>query len=96
MAYIALIRSILEYGASVWDPHFQSDINKLERIQRQSARFIARDYKTRDPGCVTNMLKDLQTAISTKSPEEFKTCLLLQDCKWASAGHSSRRSSHTY
>jgi hypothetical protein len=59
MAYISLIRSSLEYGATVWDPYLVKDVTKLERIQRQAARFIKRDYRTREAGCVTNMLRDL-------------------------------------
>jgi hypothetical protein len=39
-AYISLVRSTMEYGAIVWDPYTTSDINKLERIQRRTARFI--------------------------------------------------------
>ena len=58
MAYTALVRSKLEYSASVWDPHLKQDIDKLERVQRQAARFISGDYRSRDPGCVTAMLKE--------------------------------------
>ena len=28
----------------MWDPHTQSDINKLEKIQRRGARFVLRRY----------------------------------------------------
>ena len=54
-AYLALVRPILEYGAVVWDPHLQKDIDKLERVQRSAARFIAGNYQTtrlchQDPG----------------------------------------------
>ena len=58
-AYIALVRSVLEYGSVVWDPYLTRDIDKLERIQRNGARFITGDYKSRHEGAVTNMLKDL-------------------------------------
>lgn len=58
-AYNALIRSVLEYGSVVWDRYLTRDIDKLERIQRNGARFITGDYKSRNEGAVTNMLKDL-------------------------------------
>ena len=57
-AYIALVRPIMEYGASVWDPYQKQDINRLERVQHQAARFITRDYRSREQGCVTNMLRN--------------------------------------
>ena len=56
LAYITLVRSTLEYGAVVWDPYLKQDIERLERIQRQAARFIMRDYRSRDPGCIGRML----------------------------------------
>ena len=60
LAYISLVRPILEYGAAVWDPYLQQDIDKLEKTQRLAARFIVRDYKSREDGCVTKMLQDLK------------------------------------
>jgi hypothetical protein len=57
-AYIALIISSLEYGAIIWDPFLQSNIDKIEKLQRKAARFISGDYRSRDPGCVTRMLQD--------------------------------------
>ena len=59
LAYISLVRSTLEYGFSIWDPYLQKDINSIEKVQRQAAMFIKRDYKSREEGCVTNMLNDL-------------------------------------
>ena len=55
-AYLALVRSVLEYGSIVWDPHLQKDIDVLERVQRKGVRFVTGDYRSRTPGCVTNML----------------------------------------
>ena len=59
LAYIALVRSTLEYGSIIWDPFLHQDIDKMERVQRKAARFITRDYKSREPGCMTRMLEDL-------------------------------------
>jgi hypothetical protein len=47
------------YVSVVWDPYLTRDIDKLERIKRNGARFITGDYKSRHEGAVTNMLNDL-------------------------------------
>lgn len=44
-AYLMLIRPVMEYASIVWDAHLKKDIDKLERIQRLSARFIVGDYR---------------------------------------------------
>ena len=59
IAYITLVRSTLEYGAVVWDPYLKQDVERLERIQRQAARFITKDYKSREKGCIGKMLQEL-------------------------------------
>ena len=47
-AYLFLVRSILDYGGSIWDPYQVKDIEKLESVQRQAARFITNDYQSRE------------------------------------------------
>ena len=37
-AYISLARSILDYGAIIWNLYYIKGIDKLERVQRQAAR----------------------------------------------------------
>ena len=54
--YLALVRPLLEYGAIIWDLYQKQDISKMERIQRNAVRFIARDYKSKTPGSVTSLL----------------------------------------
>ena len=56
-AYLSLVRSTLEY--IVWDPYLQKDIDKLEKVQRQAARFITGNYISREQGCVSQMLAEL-------------------------------------
>ena len=59
LAYISLIRSSLEYGATVWDPYLKQDVDRLERVHHHAAWFIKRDYRTRETGCVGHMLQEL-------------------------------------
>ena len=59
-AYLALVRSTLEYSSIVWDPYLIKDIERLEKVQRQAARFIMKDYRSREEGCVTRMLDQLE------------------------------------
>jgi hypothetical protein len=57
--YIALVRSIMEYGSIIWDPYTKQELTKLESIQRRGARLITKDYKNREEGCMTKMLNEL-------------------------------------
>ncbi|KAK7096441.1 hypothetical protein V1264_005737 [Littorina saxatilis] len=58
--YLALIRPLLEYGATIWDPYLKQDVERLERIQRNASRFTSGDYRTTTPGFVTGILHKLQ------------------------------------
>ena len=57
-AYTTLVRSQLEYGAVIWDPYRQNQIDNLERIQRRAVRFITGNYNREDS--VTSMRQDLK------------------------------------
>ena len=40
----------------IWDPYTKQDTLKLENVQGSAARFITKDYYSRQEGCVTEML----------------------------------------
>ena len=42
--YLTLVRLILEYASSVWDPSTKENIKKLEKIKKRAARFITNEY----------------------------------------------------
>ena len=43
-AYFSLIRSFMEYGATVWNPYKKYNSDKVERVQRRAARFVKSRY----------------------------------------------------
>jgi hypothetical protein len=43
--YVTLVRSIMEYGATIWNPYLKGDIDKLERIQNRALRSVEKTTK---------------------------------------------------
>ena len=56
-AFKTLVRPQLEYSSSVWSPHTQHNINKIEMVQRRAARWVTNDYSYHNS--VTHMLDKL-------------------------------------
>ena len=54
-----MVRPVLEYASSVWDPHLVKYREKLEKVQRCASRYVFNNYN-RTPGTVTNLLERLQ------------------------------------
>ena len=57
VAYFALVRSTVEYGSVVWDPHTFEEKDKVERVNRRAARMVSNDYGRHSS--VTSMLTRL-------------------------------------
>ena len=71
-AYKVVIRPLLEFAASVWDPYSQKNIAKIEAVQRRAARFILSQF--RNTSSVNNMLE----ALGWPTLEQWRqTCRLL-------------------
>ena len=56
-AYRAMVRPILEYACTVWDPIKEGQIKKIENVQQRSARFVLNLYK--QTTSITNLLSHL-------------------------------------
>ena len=58
-AYKGMVRPILEYGSSVWDPHTGKLQEKIEKVQNRVARFVTRNY-VYETGSMTGILGQLK------------------------------------
>lgn len=67
--YKTMVRPVVEYASTVWDPTGQGDIAELEQVQRRAARYVCNNYTDRTPGCVTSML----TALNWESLQQRRT-----------------------
>ena len=49
---------MVEYASTMWDPHTRRNINKLEQVQRHSARYVTgnQDYTS----SISAMVHDLE------------------------------------
>ncbi len=57
-AYTTLVRPLLEYASPAWDSSNQTNSMRLNRIQKQAARFCKNEY-SREEGTVTRIMADL-------------------------------------
>lgn len=69
------MRPVLEYASSALDPTNSEDITKLEKVQRQAARFVHGNYSERNPGCIVRMVNSLgwQTLESRRKKDRLTT-----------------------
>ena len=68
-AYKILVRPILEYGSSVWDPHYKCPNDELENVQKRAARIVTRNY-SRETGSMTDILEELRREAPPPPPKK--------------------------
>ena len=74
-AYKGLVRPVLEYGSSVWDPHTHGLQEELEKVQNRVARFVTGNYVF-ETGSMTGILDQLKWE-SLKKRRKDSTLILL-------------------
>ena len=78
-AYKGLVRPVLEYSGSVWDPSGVGLQNELEKVQNRAARFVTGNYNF-ETGSMTGILERLKWE-SLKKRRDSRLILLYKGLK---------------
>ena len=79
-AYKGLVRPVLEYGSSVWDPHTHGLQEELEKVQNRAARFVTGNYVF-ETGSMTGILGQLKWESFKKRRKDSRLILLYKGLK---------------
>ena len=79
-AYKGLVRPVLEYGSSVWDPHTHGLQEELEKVQNHAARFVTGNYVF-ETGSMTGILGQLKWESLKKRRKDSRLILLYKGLK---------------
>ena len=79
-AYKGMVRPILEYGSSVWDPHTGKLQEELEKVKNRAARFVTRNYVSQT-GSLTDILGQLKWESLKKMIKDNRLTLLYKCLK---------------
>ena len=69
-AYEGMVRPVLEYRSSVWDPHYDGLNDETENVQKRAAKFVTRNY-TFEEGSMTGILAELKWETLQKRKNHF-------------------------
>ena len=84
-AYKGLVRPILEYGSSVWDPQSILLQDELEKVQKRAARFVTGNYVDYETGSMTGILKNLKWESLKKRRKDSRLIMLYKGLKGAAS-----------
>ena len=79
-AYKGLMRPVLEYGSSVWEPHTLGLQEELEKVQNRAARFVTGNYVF-ETGSMTGILCQLKWESLKKRRKDSRLILLYKGLK---------------
>ena len=79
-AYKGLVRPVLDYGSSVWDPPSVVLQEELESVQKRAARFVAGNYNY-ETGSMTGILVQLKWKSLKKRRKDNRLILLYKGLK---------------
>ena len=78
-AYKGLVRPVLEYRSSIWDPHTHG-LQELEKVQNRAARFVTGNYVF-ETGSMTGILGQLKWESHKKRRKNSRLILLYKGLK---------------
>ena len=70
-----LVRPVLEYGSSVWDPHTHGLQEELEKVQNRATRFVTGNYVF-ETGSMTGILGQLKWEFLKKRRKDSRLIYL--------------------
>ena len=79
-AYKGLVRPVLEYSGSVWDPSGVGLPNELEKVQNRAARFVTGNFNF-ETGSMTGILEHLKWESLKKRRRDSRLVLLYKGLK---------------
>ena len=80
VAYKGLVRPVLDYGSSVWDPPGVVLQEELESVQKRAARFVTGNYNY-ETGSMTGILGQLKWESLKKRRKDNRLILLYKGLK---------------
>lgn len=75
-AYFSLVRPLVEYASTVWDPYTQANIQKLEMVQRRAARYVTSRH--RNTSSVSDMLQSLNWRSLEARRKDARLCMMFK------------------